>query len=234
MATLKELQSALGNPSARTVFRKLCALEYLSSYSHRGQYYTLQSIAAFDAQGLWCCRSVWFSRFGNLLDTAQALVERSRAGYTASELTQALHVQCKHTLAELVRNGRLERERIEHAYVYFALARSQRTQQHRERHSHKASLTLLVSNPDLALEEAKAALALFLSTLDERQRRLYAGLESLKIGHGGDEHIALLFGMDRHTVARGREELLGDSEPTEGVRCGGGGRPSAEKKSPTS
>jgi hypothetical protein len=39
-------------------------------------------------------------------------------------------------------------------------------------------------NPDLAAEEAKAILVLFCSMLDERQRRLYAGLESLKLGHG--------------------------------------------------
>jgi len=37
---------------------------------------------------------------------------------------------------------------------------------------------------------------------------LYAGLESLKAGHGGDRRLAELTGMDVHTVARGRRELL--------------------------
>ena len=69
-----------------------------------------------------------------------------------------------------------------------------------------------------------------LAGLDERQRRLYAGLESLKLGVGGDEHIAELFGIDRHTVARGREELIEGSESAEGVRRAGGGRPAGEKK----
>ena len=49
------------------------------------------------------------------------------------------------------------------------------------------------------MEEAKAALMLLWTTLDERQRRLYAGLESAKIGHGGDEHVAEMFGIDRNT-----------------------------------
>jgi len=234
IATLNELQNALGAPSSRTVFRKLSALEYLSSYSHRGQYYTLQSIATFDEQGLWSCQAVWFSRFGNLLETAEAFVERSGAGYTAAELSGALQVECKHTLGELVRRELLTRERIEHTYVYFSAERSEQNRQRRERSHHRASMSLLVSNPDLAVEEAKAAVVLFLSTLNERQRRLYAGLESLKIGHGGDEHIAELFGLERHTVARGRDELLQDAEPTQGVRQSGAGRRSVEKKRPKS
>ena len=230
IATLQQLQEQLGHPSARTVFRKLEALEYLSSYSHRGQYYTLQSIARFDEQGLWTRRDVWFSCFGNLLDTAEAFVKRSEAGYRAAELSEALHVECKHALVELVRRGRLERETLEGSYVYLATDRRQRSKQRRLRRQRLSSPRLLVSNPDLAVEEAKAAILLFLTGLDERQRRLYAGLESLKLGVGGDEHIAELFGIDRHTVARGREELMEGSVSGPGVRRAGGGRPAVEKK----
>ena len=85
---------------------------------------------------------------------------------------------------------------------------------------------LLVANPDLAMEEAKALLLLFCSMLDERQRRLYAGLESLKLGHGGDAYIASLLGLDPHTVSRGRKELMNDDLPPDGrVRTKGAGRP---------
>lgn len=234
IATIAELHDALGTPCVRTVFRKLTALKYLSSYSHRGKYYTLPFIAAFDAQGLWCCRNVWFSGVGNLLDTAQTFVEHSSVGYTAAELSDVLHVQCKHTLVGLVERGRLARERMEAIYVYFASKRPRRRQQRLERQSHRASLSLLVDNPDLAVEEAKAAIVLFLGTLDERQRRLYAGLESLKSGHGGDEYIARLFGLDRHTVAKGRKELLSDAQPVQAARRNGGGCPSVEKKRPKS
>ena len=88
----------------------------------------------------------------------------------------------------------------------------------------------MVTNPDLAADEAKAVVLLFLSTLDERQRRLYAGLEALKLGHGGDHYIAELLGMHSQTVARGRQELVdGDWDPDR-LRTPGGGRPSVKKK----
>jgi hypothetical protein len=93
-----------------------------------------------------------------------------------------------------------------------------------------AFAALVVKNPKLAEEEAKAALLLFCSILDEKQRRLYAGLESLKLGHGGDVHIASLLGMDPHTVARGRQELMGGDLDSDGIRPGGGGRLPQEKK----
>jgi len=37
-------------------------------------------------------------------------------------------------------------------------------------------------------DELKAAVFLFYSLLDEQQRRLFAGLQSTKLGHGGDRH----------------------------------------------
>ena len=57
-------------------------------------------------------------------------------------------------------------------------------------------------------EELKAAILLFYSLLDEQQRRLFAGLESIKLGHGGDSTLAAFLGLDPHTVARGRQQLL--------------------------
>jgi len=65
---------------------------------------------------------------------------------------------------------------------------------------------------------------IFFSLLDERKRRLYAGLESLKSGHGGDRRIASLLGLDEKTVARGRRELLTEDLDYTGVRKPGGGR----------
>ena len=70
--------------------------------------------------------------------------------------------------------------------------------------------------------------------LDERQRRMYAGLESLKLGYGGDTHIASLLGMDPHTVARGRKELISGKLSDDRIREKGGGRLPKEKKRPKS
>ena len=86
IATLNELKHVLKTRSTMTVFRKLKALEYLSSYSHRGKYYTLNEIADFDDFGLWSYQSVWFSKYGNLIETAKEIIDKSTAGFTASEL----------------------------------------------------------------------------------------------------------------------------------------------------
>jgi len=232
IATLDQLKAVLGNPARSTVFRKLAELDYLSSYSHRGKYYTLKSIAHFSAHGLWCCRSVWFSRYGNLLDTAEALVESSDAGYSAAELKDILDVKTKHALIQLVRCGRLQRKKLDLVYIYLSAENSvaRRQQSVREIYEKQSRASLMVTNPDLAAEEAKAALLLFCSMLNERQRRLYAGFESLKLGYGGDAHIGSLLGMDPHTVARGRRELISGDLSFDRIRAEGGGRLPQEKK----
>jgi hypothetical protein len=92
IATLDELKQALGTSVPVTVFRKLKPLAYLTSYSHRGRYYSLREVARFDDDGLWSQADVWFSRFGTLLASAEAFVNRSPRGYFADELARALHV----------------------------------------------------------------------------------------------------------------------------------------------
>ena len=232
IATLNQLLDILDNPNQRTVFRKLKSLDYLSSYSHRGMYYTLQSIAKFDAEGLWSHQSVWFSKFGSLLETAKAFVERSEAGYSAAELSQALCVETKHALLKLNRRAQVQREKIQGCYIYFCVESNKYADQRKARvqRKHQSLACLLVANPNLAEDEAKAVVLLFLSTLNEQQRRLYAGLESLKLGYGGDSYIADLFGMDPHTVARGRRDLEKGNWDTTRLRARGGGRRSVEKK----
>jgi hypothetical protein len=75
---------------------------------------------------------------------------------------------------------------------------------------------------------------LFLSRLDEQQRRWYVALESQKIGHGGDTLLSKITGLDVETIRRGRRELEAElaSRPPERVRLSGGGQPPVEKKTP--
>ena len=68
--------------------------------------------------------------------------------------------------------------------------------------------------------------------LDEQQRRLYAGLESLKLGRGGDRGLADFLDLDPHTVARGRQQLLAQDVEVDRARKAGGGRKPVEKKHP--
>src|SRR3990172_9049895 len=76
----------------------------------------------------------------------------------------------------------------------------------------------------------------FLSRLDEQQRRWYVALESKKIGHGGDVLLSQITGLDVETIRRGRRELEAElaERPSEHVRLPGGGQPPVEKKTPPS
>ncbi len=96
-----------------TVFRRLTALGYQNSYSHRDKYYTLQDIPEFDEQGLWSYRDVWFSRDGNLLDTSERFVEEAVAGLTVGELEGLLSVEVKEPLLQLYRRQRVDREQMQ-------------------------------------------------------------------------------------------------------------------------
>lgn len=223
IATMPELKETLGTSVTYTVLRKLSALGYRSSYSHCGAYYTLDSVARFDELGLWSHRDVHFSRHGTLLNTAEVLVTQSPAGYWIPELEAVVHVAAKDALHDLVQAGRLFRREWERRYLYCALDRTRRQEQLAARQAQQG-----------AEDDIQAAKALFYSLLDEQQRRLYAGLESLQRGRGGQQRAAQLFGLDVDTVARGESELLSGQILRGRVRKSGGGRPAVEKKRPKS
>ena len=86
IATMDMLKKTVGTVADLTVFRKLRELDYCTSYSHRGRFYTLRELAEFDENGLWWIRSVGFSSRGTLVATAEGLVNASEAGYAVEEL----------------------------------------------------------------------------------------------------------------------------------------------------
>ena len=230
---MAELKQALGTEVALTVLRKLKELDYLSSYSHGGRYYTLRAIARFDSQGLWCYERVWFSRHGTLLATAQRFVDQAAQGYFAQELAAALHVQVHDALRQLVLRGQLARQRVSGLYLYTSTDAATRQRQLLSRRTSQAVPILTDADRlQVAPEELQAAIILFYSVLDEQQRRLYAGLESLKLGHGGDHQLADFLGLNPHTIARGRQQLLEQGVQFDRVRKTGGGRKPLEKKHP--
>ena len=219
VATMPQLKRALGTSVAFTVLRKLSALGYRSSYSHCGTFYTLDTLTRFDDLGLWAYRDIHFSRHGTLLKTAEALVTQSVAGYQVPELEAIVQVAAKDALRQLVQARRLFRQEWGGRYLYCALDRTRRQQQRAARQAQQA-----------AGDDLQATKALFFSLLDEQQRRLYAGLESLQGGQGGQQRTALAFGLDVDTVARGERELLSGEVLRGRVRQKGGGRPAVEKK----
>ena len=79
------------------------------------------------------------------------------------------------------------------------------------------------------IKELHAQMNIFLSILDERQRRLYVGLEAKKLGCGGDQQMAVITGLSVNTISKGRHELE-QAEPSDRIRVSGGGRHRVEKK----
>ena len=232
--TLVRLKEILGTTSTMTVYRRLKTLSYLASYSHRGKFYTLADIPEFDDMGLWSHQGVYFSYNGNLVRTIRHLVDTSQMGYGATDLESLVHVEVKHALLELVRAKQIGREKISGVYVYLSGdAGAKRVQVLLQRQWRKL-VELRATGSALPIDEVKAALILFFSLLDEKQRRLYAGLEAVRLGYGGDRRVAELLALDAHTVARGRRELLGGEVDRARLRGRGGGRKSVKKKHPKS
>lgn len=116
-ATLEQLERALGS-SARTVFRALGRVGYLTSYSHAGRYYTLSHIPTFDVAGLWFHGEIRFSQHRTLRATVVVLVKQSPAGYTHEELEALLYLRLHDTLRSLVADKAIARDRFTGVYVY--------------------------------------------------------------------------------------------------------------------
>lgn len=115
---IKLLFDALRTSSRMSVFRRISDLGYLTSYSHTGRYYTLVDVPDFDADGLWQCQGVLFSRQGSLKPTVEHLVRSSETGRTHEELHLRLRVRVHNALLYLVRQGRIARETLGTLYLY--------------------------------------------------------------------------------------------------------------------
>ena len=231
IATMQELKHALETEVDMTVYRALKRLSYRTSYSHGGRYYALSRTVEFGEKGLWSTNSVWFSRSGTLAATLERWVTASEFGYFAEELEQQLHVGVRETLLRLVHKDRVMRERMGRSYFYCSSNASVQRRQLAAREAKLGNATLQVfRGPDQVPDEAKASIVLFAALLDERQRRLFAGVEALQFGRGEEQWIADLLGIHRQTVARGRRELLDKKIDFNRIRKEGAGRPRVEKK----
>ncbi len=224
------LKKALGTDVNMTVFRKLRQLSYRTSFSHGARYYTLDELVRFDEHGLWRHKGISFSRHGTLLATLEAMVHESIAGLFASDLQDCLQVGVRESLLRLVKKGAVHREKIGHRYLYCSTKPAVRRKQLKLQSSAMTTERRPGRSEGPSGDEVKAAVILFLSLLDEKQRRLYAGLEALKLGLGNDHHVAKILGVHPQTVSKGRQELLDRDVELERVRRAGGGREPVEKK----
>jgi hypothetical protein len=97
---------------------------------------------------------------------------------------------------------------------------------------HQCQCPVCLGNTDHSQRLLHEQMNLLLQRLDEQERRWVAGLESKKIGYGGDILVARITGLHVDTIRRGREELDGGlaDRPIDRVRRPGAGRPPVKKK----
>jgi len=127
--TMEEFKNNIGTQSRMTVFRKLKELNYITSYSHSGKFYSLKRIAKFNSLGLWFINSVLFSKHGTLVESVKHFIDQSKGGHTASELVKYLKVKVDDVLFSLLKNKIIERQKIYGIYVYFSKNNRTRKQQ---------------------------------------------------------------------------------------------------------
>jgi hypothetical protein len=157
-----ELKRVPGTDIDLTVLRKLKQLEYLASYTHRGRFYTLAEIAHFDDHGLWSHEAVRFSRYGMLLATVEAFVNRSANGYYAHELADQLDAEVQEPLRHLVQQQRLRRMEVDGRFLYTASDSVEHRKQLLARRSAQAvPLAVQAAALQLSPDELKAAILLF-------------------------------------------------------------------------
>jgi len=101
-------------------------------------------------------------------------------------------------------------------------------QRKRRRRVHRCTCPQCRQHPYSGEADQHRAIQRVLVTLDEKNRRRFAGLLALQRGWGGVQTVMEMTGLSRNTICRGRDEIQHpDRQP--GVRQAGGGRKRVEK-----
>lgn len=76
------------------------------------------------------------------------------------------------------------------------------------------------------MEEIELLKRVFYNQLDERNKRLYAGLEANIVGYYGVQAVSQVLNVHAHTIRRGQKELLSmpSIAPTRIRKVGGGAK----------
>lgn len=161
--TLGEVAELI-HSSIHTARRRLKQWQALTSYNQNGRYYALPEVPEFDGDGLWRCRGVFFSRYGNLKQTLVELIARSQAGLDAGEMGSLLGLDPRSFLSAFADHPRIKREKTRGRFVYYCAERSVYAEQQQRRgalsargaqptpHEAIAILVEKIKRPDLSNE----------------------------------------------------------------------------------
>ena len=162
--TIENLACLL-NTSIKTARRRLKLWQAITSYNMNGRYYTLPDIPDFDVHGLWQHHQVRFSQHGNLKNTIIAVVNQSKVGLDAAEVSDLLGISVRSFLSSLQKHPDLKREKIQGRFVYFSATPKAYLQQKDYRYAKKRNIQLpsdieaiailveTIKNPDLSIDQ---------------------------------------------------------------------------------
>jgi hypothetical protein len=115
---MSQLYKALETSTRMTAFRYLKKLNYLTSYTHNGKYYTLPEIAQFDPNGFWYYGDIGFSSHGTLVNTLAHVIAVSESGKTNSELEAHFRTRVQDALRTLLNTKKIARLKPANSYLY--------------------------------------------------------------------------------------------------------------------
>jgi len=133
VVAMSDLCEVIGSSSRMTVFRRLREIEYVSSYTHAGRYYTLYDIARFDSDGIWFYDDIGFSQNGSLKNTVNYLVHNCDVGKFHLDLERQLRVRVHNVLLDLVKSKQIKRIKFEGQYLYLSTDKARSTKQIKRR-----------------------------------------------------------------------------------------------------
>ena len=163
--TISEISELL-DCSDVTARRRLKEAGYFSSYTHNSQYYTIESVAKFNQNGIWCHVYICFSKQFTLKQTIIDLIDNSRHGMTVRQISEIMLIKCYSPLNLFYKNGIFNRIRYDNKYIYLSTKQKIYERQldyykRLERLSPQVAIELLVeyiNNPNLTYKEISQAM----------------------------------------------------------------------------
>ena len=111
---------ALLKCSERTVQRRLKEWGAYTSYNQKGGYYVLPNVPKFNKHGLWEYKNAFFSKHGNLKETLAHIVNQSKAGLNAFEMSDILGLTAHTFLSHYKDTANIHRNKHKGIYTYFS------------------------------------------------------------------------------------------------------------------
>jgi hypothetical protein len=103
-----------------SIRRLLKVVGYYSSFTHNSKWYTLQTIPAFDKNGIWFYEDIGFCKHGNLNQAIAHFINNSFHGLTAKDLFNILSVPCHSVLNQMYRRKKIDRFNTPKGFIYLS------------------------------------------------------------------------------------------------------------------